>query len=265
VNLRKKKLKKPLYTVTIDSREREESLKFNRSVVQDLTDVKLKGRGGYRYVSVCIDEDTRVVSLKPLRKKWSALTHCVEWVRRSEQRNRGKPKEWRSDNGGEFVNEEYEKFLTTEGILQTTSAPYTPETQGIVERCNATMKNHLKKFYIDHPYVPLQIWPSLLPGVEQLINNTVNSGIGMSPARAVVMNEALGDKFKGAPEFVLGDIVLIQSAVPKEGEELERSALEPSSRRAIYCGWVNSKKVRVNLLNLSCVFVLVERTGCSSS
>jgi transposase InsO family protein len=54
-------------------------------------------------------------------------------------------KEWISDNGGEFANDRYKKFLTTEGIRQELGAPYTPQTQGLVERANGTVKRLLGK------------------------------------------------------------------------------------------------------------------------
>ena len=45
-----------------------------------------------------------------------------------------------SDNGGEFISEELKDFLKAEGIEERHGLPYKPTTQGVVERCNQTVK-----------------------------------------------------------------------------------------------------------------------------
>jgi transposase InsO family protein len=45
----------------------------------------------------------------------------------------------RSDNGTEFKNSVIEAYLSTEGISQNFSAPYTPQQNGVVERKNRTL------------------------------------------------------------------------------------------------------------------------------
>ena len=90
-------------------------------------------------MSVIIDAFTRRVSAWALKSKDEALVHCVAYVRRHEKE--GTPvKCWHSDNGGEFANKAYSEFLTKEGIAHEFGAPYTPETQGLVERANGVFK-----------------------------------------------------------------------------------------------------------------------------
>ena len=45
----------------------------------------------------------------------------------------------RLDNGGEFVNNELEAFLSKHGIQHQKTVPYTPEQNGVVERKNRTL------------------------------------------------------------------------------------------------------------------------------
>jgi len=42
----------------------------------------------------------------------------------------------RSDNGTEYVNKEFQGFLSREGILHQTSCPDTPPQNGVAERKN---------------------------------------------------------------------------------------------------------------------------------
>jgi transposase InsO family protein len=50
----------------------------------------------------------------------------------------------RSDNGGEFVSKKFDNFLHECGIQRQTSAPYTPQQNGVTERANRTIMDVLK-------------------------------------------------------------------------------------------------------------------------
>ncbi|XP_042150593.1 uncharacterized protein K02A2.6-like [Ixodes scapularis] len=63
----------------------------------------------------------------------------------------GLPTTMVSDNGPQFVSEEFQTFLRNNGIAQVTSAPYHPATNGLAERFIQTMKNYLRKTTSSHP------------------------------------------------------------------------------------------------------------------
>jgi len=44
-----------------------------------------------------------------------------------------------SDNGGEFVSKKFDAFLTECGIQRQTSAPYSPQQNGVAEHANRTI------------------------------------------------------------------------------------------------------------------------------
>ena len=46
---------------------------------------------------------------------------------------------FRSDNGGEYISKEFEKFLLDKGIHHELSAPYSPAQNGVAERINRTL------------------------------------------------------------------------------------------------------------------------------
>ncbi|XP_029115138.1 uncharacterized protein K02A2.6-like [Scleropages formosus] len=56
----------------------------------------------------------------------------------------GVPEQLVSDNGPQFVSEEFQIFLKNNGIRHVTSAPYHPATNGLVERFVQSLKNALR-------------------------------------------------------------------------------------------------------------------------
>jgi transposase InsO family protein len=122
---------------------RRESLKPGELAYQDLIKMP-KGLGAFLYASVIVDAHTRRVAAKALKSKDEAIDHCISYVRRLETEGM-QVKEWRSDNGGEFANEEYKAFLRSKGISQEFGAPYTPQSQGLVERANGVFKRLMEK------------------------------------------------------------------------------------------------------------------------
>ncbi|KAG6929127.1 hypothetical protein G0U57_006262, partial [Chelydra serpentina] len=56
----------------------------------------------------------------------------------------GLPEQLVSDNGPQFIAQEFRNFIKANGIHHITSAPYHPSTNGLAERCVQTMKQALK-------------------------------------------------------------------------------------------------------------------------
>ena len=56
----------------------------------------------------------------------------------------GIPDQIHSDNGPQFVSEEFKNFLRRNGIKQTLSAPYSPSTNGLAERFVKSVKQGIK-------------------------------------------------------------------------------------------------------------------------
>lgn len=50
-----------------------------------------------------------------------------------------KIKALRSDNGGEYLSNEFNKYLETNGIKRQLTVPYTPQQNGVAERANRTL------------------------------------------------------------------------------------------------------------------------------
>ncbi|CAM5142082.1 unnamed protein product [Natator depressus] len=56
----------------------------------------------------------------------------------------GLPEQLVSDNGPQFISQEFKNFMKANGIHHITSAPYHPSTNGLAERFVQTIKQALK-------------------------------------------------------------------------------------------------------------------------
>ena len=178
---------------------------------QDLCQLP-KGYDGSKWVSVIVDASSRQLDMRSIKAKDMAISHAVGYIRRAESEGH-RVKRWRSDNGGEFWNNEFDSLLRKEGIAQELGAPYTPESQGLVERANSTFKRLLGKL-LRTAELPLSVWPALLPGVMQQLNSVVHTTLGVSPYQ-----QAESSKAGKLPSKTVGDIVMVVDPVSKEGME----------------------------------------------
>ncbi|GJV11381.1 retrovirus-related pol polyprotein from transposon TNT 1-94 [Tanacetum coccineum] len=71
--------------------------------------------------------------------KSKALETIMSFIKRVENKNDIKVKQFRTDNGTEFRNSILINFCDERGISQNFSSPYTPEQNGVAERKNRTL------------------------------------------------------------------------------------------------------------------------------
>ncbi len=74
-----------------------------------------------------------------LKVKGEVFDKFKEYKALVENQTGMKIKTFRSDNGGKFVSKKFDNFLHECGIQRQTSAPYTPQDNGVAERANGTI------------------------------------------------------------------------------------------------------------------------------
>lgn len=94
---------------------------------------------GNKYVLTFIDDYTRFIfvyfisSKTEVKRKFSTFQAFVE------NQLGTKIKAIRTDGGGEYVNKEFIDYLSSKGIEHQTTAPYSPQQNGVAERTNRTI------------------------------------------------------------------------------------------------------------------------------
>jgi hypothetical protein len=160
----------------------------------------------YAGYSAIIDAHTRRVSAGVFKHKDQAIDHFTQYCHLMKTR-RTPVRELRTDNGGEFIGLDYTGVCREYVVAHNTGAPWTPESQGMVERLNREIKGKLHKILFERG-IPNKYWSFFLPGVVQQINATVHSTTGKVPSGK--------DKL---PDIMCGD--LVRARLPQTGETVQ--------------------------------------------
>ena len=93
----------------------------------------------------------------------------------------GIPEQIVSDNGPQFVSEEFQAFIKSNGIRHITSAPYHPATNGLAERLVQTFKQALRAMFQSSKPVKEKLAKFLIA-----YRNSPHSTTGESPAQLLL-------------------------------------------------------------------------------
>lgn len=93
-----------------------------------------------------IDDVTDFAAVRILKTKTGPemLDHFKSYKASAELQHNRKIKVFRCDNGGEYLNDDFQQFLRSEGITCQPTSPYHPEENGKAERFNRTMKEMVR-------------------------------------------------------------------------------------------------------------------------
>jgi len=79
-----------------------------------------------------------------LKSKDEAYLAFLSFKAQRELQEDVKIKMLRTDNGGEFANEEFIETCNELGIIHQFTNPYTPQQNGVVERANRTIMDSVR-------------------------------------------------------------------------------------------------------------------------
>ena len=96
-------------------------------------------KSGYCYIVTFIMMKSRYVMVYPLRKKSDFTKAFQKYWHDAKIECDVDVKVLRSDNGGEYRNEEMKRFCTTKLIKQEFTVPHNPDQNGMAERMNRTL------------------------------------------------------------------------------------------------------------------------------
>ena len=152
-------------------------------ITMDILDVCDPTPDGYRYILVIADYFRKWTETFPIKDK-CADTVADVLVNKIILRF-GMPLVIHSDQGREFENSLMKSLCSLLGCVKTRTAPYHPESDGMVERFNRTCLMMLSMFVNDWR----DNWSELLPFVMHAYRSSVHESTGYSPFRLMMGEE----------------------------------------------------------------------------
>ncbi|XP_027862516.1 uncharacterized protein LOC114137885 [Xiphophorus couchianus] len=136
--------------------------------------IELSQSGPYKYCLVMIDAFSKWVEIVPA-KHADALT-VAKAICKTIIPTHGIPQTVYSDNGPHFVNRVIQNMATHLGMTLKNHCAYHPQSAGLVERTNATVKSRLRKCMADTG----RSWPECLDLVKLYMRIT-STADGLTP------------------------------------------------------------------------------------
>ena len=150
----------------------------------DLVDVQNLSRfnKGYKYLLTCVDIFSKHAWVVPLKtKQGQELVKAFQTILSSGR----KPNKLQTDQGTEFLNRVFQKFLRENNIdFFTVNSGL---KASVVERFNRTFKNKMYKYFTAKNTLT---YIDVLPKLVKSYNNTYHRSIKMKPSQVNKSNEA---------------------------------------------------------------------------
>ena len=152
-------------------------------IAMDILDVCDPTPEGFRYILVIADYFSKWTEAFPMKNK------CADTVADILVENIilrfGMPLVIHSDQGREFENGLMKSLCVLLGCTKTRTAPYHPESDGMIERFNRTCLMMLSMFVNDRR----DNWHELLPFIMHAYRTSVHESTGYSPFRLMMGEE----------------------------------------------------------------------------
>eukprot|EP00253_Pinus_taeda_P011591 PITA_11591 len=131
-----------------------------------------------------------------MQKKSETYSKFCEFKALVEKESGNKVKALRSDNGGEYISDEFKYFCKAEGIRRELIAPHNPQQNGVAERKNRTIVGAARAMLHDQG-LPLHLWAETCNTTVYVQNRCPHRILGMSTPEetysAIVPKDELQD------------------------------------------------------------------------
>ena len=191
--------------------------------------------GGSKYLLTSTDDYTRYVTVYFIRSKSEVFSKFVEYVSRVENETGLRLRAIRTDNGGEYTSQHFNKFCTDKGIMHQFTDPYTPEQNGVSERLNRTLIESARSM-LYHAKMPLKFWAESVNTAVYLHNRSPTSAL----KDKTPFESWFGKKPNVSNLKVFGSVCFVHTP------DHLRKKLDPKCRKAIFVGYpLESKGYKV--------------------
>ena len=182
---------------------------------------------GHRYYVTFIDDYTRCTWVYLMKKKSEVFSLFMSFLQMIKTQFKTTVRTLRSDNGREYVSNDFRSTLSQHGLLQQFSCPYTPEQNGVAERKNRSIMT-VVRCLLCGMHVPKHFWDMAVLTATYLLNRT--------PSRILLGKAPLHLLQPGCTLFpilprVFGCTCFVQNRSPS------RTKLDDKAFRCVFLGY----------------------------
>ena len=125
--------------------------------------------GKWRYLFIIMDDYLCYAWTIHLTSKDQTVPSFKGWVSMIEKQQRRRIGYFRSDHGREFMSADFSAILEEHGITRETSAPYTPQQNGLAKRMNQTLVGGARAM-LQHTGLSKGFWAEALNITTHMFN-----------------------------------------------------------------------------------------------
>jgi transposase InsO family protein len=186
---------------------------------------------GCKYFLTFIDDFSRCTWVYFLKLKSKVFDKFLAYKAFVEKQSGHQIQRLRTNNGGEYVNNNFTSYCTTQGIQMQQTVPYTPQQNGVAERNNHTLKE-MANCMIQSKGLSLKYWAEAINFENYIVNRTPTKDI-----KNIILEEAWTKMKSDVSHFrVFGSIAWAH--IPDE----KRKELQPKSEKCIFFGYSEDVK-----------------------
>lgn len=139
---------------------------------------------GNKYFILVVDDYNRFMWIELIKSKDEAYSQFRKIKSMAEAEGGCKLRAFRSDRGGEFNSTEFKEYCSDQGVKHYTTAPYSPQQNGVVERRNQSVVE-MARCLMKSMGVPASFWGEAVKNVVHLLNRAPTRSLkGITPYEA---------------------------------------------------------------------------------
>ncbi|WJX11696.1 Beta-galactosidase 8 [Trifolium repens] len=190
---------------------------------------------GIRWFVTFIDDCKRMTWLYVMRHKNDVFNIFRAFHTLIQTQFSAKIRVLRSDNGGEYVNQEFHHYFKTHGIVHETTCPQTPQQNGVAERKNRHILETARALLIDS-HVPRHFWSDAVVTTVYLLNRMPSQVLNFQTPLQVLSKHCPLPFILMLPPRIFGCVAFVHL------HKNQRTKLDPCALRCIFLGYGSNQK-----------------------
>ena len=141
----------------------------------------------------------------------------------------------RTDNRGEFINQDLKRYLNLHGVVHQTTCPYTPQQNRVAERKNRHLLEVVRASLFG-AHMPTNYWGEAITTTAYLINHIPSSSLQFQTPFDVLHHTVSATTILNLSPKVFGCVAFMHL------HKGLRTKLEPQALRCVFVGYALHQK-----------------------